>query len=71
VDLGRLPPKRQPVPGILGKLPPQEASAELGRRTLEESAEIIVQEVRHRLQHPEQYRRHGGCLREGLWRTTR
>jgi creatinine amidohydrolase len=68
VDLGRLPPKGEPVLGVAGRLPPQEASAELGWRTLEESAEIIVQEVRHRLEHPEEYRRHGGCLREGLWR---
>jgi creatinine amidohydrolase len=71
VDLSRLPPKGEPVIGIAGRLPPQEASAELGRRTLEESAEIIVREVRHRLQHPEAYRQHGGCLREGLWRGMR
>jgi creatinine amidohydrolase len=68
VDLSRLPPKGQPVIGIIGKLSPQEASAELGRRTLEESAKIIVQEVRHRLEHPQLYKQHGGCLREGLWR---
>lgn len=69
VDLGRLPPIGQPVTGVEGKLPPQEASAELGRRTLEESAEHILKEVRHRLENPKLYRQHGWCLREGLWRT--
>jgi len=69
VDLGRLPPIGQPVTGVEGKLPPQEASAELGRRTLEESAEHILKEVRHRLENPRLYRQHGWCLREGLWRT--
>jgi creatinine amidohydrolase len=69
VDLGRLPPKGQPVTGVEGRLPPHEASAELGRRTLEQSAEQILKEVRHRLDNPKLYRQHGWCLREGLWRT--
>jgi creatinine amidohydrolase len=69
VDLGRLPPKGQPVTGVEGRLPPHEASAELGRRTLEESAEHVLKEVRHRLENPKLYRQHGWCLREGLWRT--
>jgi len=69
VDLGRLPPKGQPVTGVDGRLAPQEASAELGRRTLEESAEYVLKEVRHRLENPKLYRQHGWCLREGLWRT--
>jgi creatinine amidohydrolase len=68
VDLARLPPKGQPVLGVEGRLPPQEATAELGRRTLEESAEIILKEVRHRLENPGMYRQHGWSLREGLWR---
>jgi creatinine amidohydrolase len=69
VDLDRLPPKGQPVTGVEGRLPPHEASAELGRRTLEQSAEQILKEVRHRLDNPKLYRQHGWCLREGLWRT--
>ncbi len=68
VDLDRLPPKGAPLIGIMGRMPPQEATAELGRRTLEESAEAILPEVRHRLENPDLYKQHGWCLREGLWR---
>lgn len=69
VDLSVLPPKGQKLVGVGGKLAPQDATAELGRKTLEESAEVAVKEVQHRLAHPECYRGHGICLREGLWRT--
>ncbi len=68
VDLGRLPPKGRPVTGVLGRLPPQEATAELGRRTLEESADFVLKEVGHRLENPGLYKQHGWCLREGLWK---
>jgi creatinine amidohydrolase len=68
VDLGRLPAKGEPVLGVEGRLAPQEASAELGQRTLEESAEVILREVQHRLENPGLYRQHGWSLREGLWR---
>jgi hypothetical protein len=40
----------------------------LGRRTLEESAELILKEVSHRLENPGLYKQHGWSLREGLWR---
>jgi creatinine amidohydrolase len=70
VDLERLPPRGQPVTGVEGRLPPQEASAELGRRTLEESTEYVLKEVRHRLENPKLYKQHGWCLREGLWKTS-
>jgi hypothetical protein len=68
VDLTLLPPKGQPLVGIGGRLPPQEASAEFGQRTLAAAAEVAVREVAHRLAHPERYRGHGEALREGLWR---
>ena len=69
VDLSRLPPEGQPLVGISGKLPPQRATAELGQRTLKESAECILREVRHRVENPQLYKQHGWSLREGLWRT--
>ena len=69
VDLSKLPPKGQPLVGIMGTMPPQDSSAEFGRRTLEESAEAILKEVRHRLEHSELYRQHGCSLREGLWKS--
>jgi creatinine amidohydrolase len=69
VDLGALPPKGSPLVGVMGEMPPQDATAEFGRRTLEESAEAILREVRHRLANPQLYRRHGSSLKEGLWET--
>lgn len=68
VDLGVLPPKGEKLIGAGGRMAPQDATAEFGQQTLEAAAEIAVQEVRHRLAHPEMYRGHGNALREGLWR---
>jgi len=69
VDLSLLPPKGEPVVGVGGKMPPQDATAEFGREILEAAAEVLVQEVRHRLDHPRLYFGHGCSLKEGLWRT--
>lgn len=69
VDLGVLPPKGEPLVGVGGRMAPQDATAAFGRETLEAAAEIVVQEVQHRLAHPWMYRGHGNCLREGLWRS--
>ena len=71
VDLNVLPKKGQPVVGVAGPTPPQEATAEFGRQTLEAAAEVAVKEVEDRLQNPEKYRMHGDTLREGLWRKDR
>jgi len=68
VDLSCLPPEGEPLTGVMGRLPPQRADAELGRRSLEESAQAILKEVRHRLARPELYKQHGWSLREGLWK---
>jgi creatinine amidohydrolase len=68
VDLALLPPKGGELVGIMGKMAPQDSTAEFGRRTLEESAEIIVREVGHRLAHRQRYRQHGCSLQEGLWK---
>jgi creatinine amidohydrolase len=69
VDLGRLPPKGETLVGVGGRMPPQDATASFGARILEEAAEAIIQEVRHRLEHPEIYRAHGMCQATGLWRS--
>jgi len=68
VDLSVLPAKGEPLVGIMGRMQPQDADAAFGRRTLEESAEAVLREVDHRMEHPELYRQHGWSLREGLWR---
>jgi creatinine amidohydrolase len=68
VDLGLLPPKGEQLVGVGGRMPPQDATAAFGHETLEAAAEIVVQEVRHRLLHKALYRGHGNSLREGLWR---
>ncbi len=66
VDLTLLPPKGQPLVGIMHGMPPQDATAEFGKRTLEDSAKAVLREVRHRLEHPELYHPHGCSLKEGL-----
>jgi len=69
VDLAQLPPKGSDLVGIMvSNMLPQDSTAEFGRRTLEESAEVVVKEVAHRLAHQELYRQHGGSLQEGLWK---
>ncbi|MCX5672441.1 MAG: creatininase family protein [Planctomycetota bacterium] len=68
VDLGQLPPKGAKLVGIMGSMPPQEATAAFGRETLEASAEAAVCEVRHRLENKHLYRGHGNSLQEGLWK---
>jgi creatinine amidohydrolase len=68
VDLSTLPAKGQLLTGIMGKMAPQDATAEFGRQTLDESAEAILREVDHRMEHPQLYRQHGWSLREGLWK---
>jgi len=69
VDLGELPPKGDPLVGVGGRMAPQDATAEFGRETLEASAELVLKEVRHRLEHPEVYHAHGMSLAEGQWRS--
>jgi creatinine amidohydrolase len=69
VDLSLLPPKGEPLVGIMVEnVPPQDATAAFGQRTLEEAAEVVMKEVQHRLAHQDLYRQHGGSLQEGLWR---
>jgi creatinine amidohydrolase len=68
VDLSVLPAKGEKLIGVGAHMPPQDATAEFGRQTLQAAAERAVKEVRHRLANPEAYREHGDSLREGLWR---
>jgi creatinine amidohydrolase len=72
VDLSRLPPKGEKLTGIMvsGMLP-HDSTAEFGQRTLEASRDAVLAEVRHRLEHQDLYRQHGGSLQEGLWKTPR
>jgi creatinine amidohydrolase len=70
VDLSLLPPKSEPLIGVGGRIAPHDATAEFGRETFEAAAEIVIQEVQHRLAHRDMYRGHGNSLREGLWRST-
>ncbi len=68
VDLSTLPPKGEPLTGIMHTIAPQDATADFGRRTLEEAADAVLREVDDRMANPKRYRQHGGSLREGLWR---
>jgi len=67
VDLGLLPPKGEPLVGVMGE-PPQDATAEFGRQILEAAVDVLVREVRDRLDHRQRYRGHGNSMQEGLWR---
>jgi creatinine amidohydrolase len=69
VNLDLLPPKDEPLVGVMGRMAPQDATAEFGQETLEAAVEVAVREVAHRLTHREMYQRHGSCLQEGLWKT--
>jgi len=69
VDLASLPPRGEPMPGIMmGTMAPHDATAEFGRKTLEAAAEAVLREVNHRLAHRELYRQHGASLQENLWK---
>jgi creatinine amidohydrolase len=68
VDLAQLPSKGEPLVGVGGRMLPQDATPKFGQETLEAAADIVVQEVHHRLEHRDLYRGHGNSLREGLWR---
>ncbi|MCX5683228.1 MAG: creatininase family protein [Planctomycetota bacterium] len=68
VDLSALPPKGERAVGVAGTIPPQDATAALGRERLATAADLMVREVRHRLEHPELYHPQGAALLEGLWR---
>jgi len=68
VDLSVLPPRGGRLVHVAGRIAPQDATAEFGRETLAAAAEIVVQEVRHRLAHKKQYLAHGRGLVEGRWR---
>ncbi len=68
VDLSLLPPKGEHLVGVNG-IDPREATPEFGRETLEASADVLVKEVQHRLEHRECYLVHGASMREGLWRS--
>ena len=67
VDLSLLPERGGRLIGVGGRMAPQDATAQFGQETLAAAGEIVVKEVRHRLAHPEMYRRSGQGLREGLW----
>jgi len=68
VDLSLLPPKGEKLIGAHGKMAPQDANAKFGKETLEAAAEVVIQEVKHRLANVGFYRGHGNSLLEGRWR---
>jgi creatinine amidohydrolase len=69
VDMHELPEKGERLVGVGGKLAPQDATEELGAKTMDEAADIAVREVRHRLDNTQAYRGHGRSLVQGLWKS--
>ena len=67
VDLSLLPPEGEPLVGAGGKMPPQQATADFGRKTLDAAVDAAVREAHHRLKNRNLYRGHGRSLLEGLW----
>jgi len=68
VDLSLLPPRGVKPVGIIGNTDPLDSTAAFGQKTMESAAEIVVREVRHRLENPKRYLSHGFALQEGLWK---
>ncbi len=67
VDLSTLPPKGGKIVHVVGRMPPQDATAAFGRETFEHVSDIVVKEVRHRLEHKNAYLAHGQGLVERRW----
>jgi creatinine amidohydrolase len=68
VDLSQLPPVGEHIVGVGSRRPPQESTAAFGEEIIDAAVEVAVNEVAHRLAHPERYRRHGCSLLQGLWK---
>jgi creatinine amidohydrolase len=69
VDLALLPPKGEPLVGIMpnkGMLP-QDANGEFGYKIIEQVADLVIAEVNHRLANPTLYRG-ANCLDKGKWK---
>lgn len=49
VDLGVLPPRGEPLIGVGGRMPPQDATAAFGRKTMDMAVEGCLAEVKRRL----------------------
>ncbi len=66
VDLAQLPPKGEPLVGIMQAdvRPPQDATASFGQEILDAAADILVRQVRHRLANKRLYFAHGNAMRE-------
>jgi creatinine amidohydrolase len=66
VDLKQLPPKGEPLVGIMGAdvRPPQDATASFGQEILDAAAAVLVRQVQHRLANKRLYFEHGNGMRE-------
>ena len=68
VDLSRLGPRDSLPIAVVGKMSPHDATADFGRETIRKTVDIAIKEAHHRLEHREEYMRHGDSLKEGLWK---
>ncbi len=69
VNLDALPDRDQSLVGVMGMMPPQDATAAYGDEIIEQAARVAVQEVNDRLVNPRRYQGHGTALSESLWRS--
>ena len=68
VDLSLLPPKGEPIVGTMWHIDPHDSTAEFGRETIEKTVDVVVREVRDRIENLGRYLGHGRAFRERLWR---
>lgn len=70
VDLSLLPPKGENIVGVGvdNRIPPQDATAEFGEETFTAACDVVVAEVRHRMENLDFYKQHGKSMKQGLWK---
>jgi creatinine amidohydrolase len=69
VDLSLLNPKGEKQIGCYGRIDPNDATAAFGEDTYNIAVDVAVKETLHRLENPDIYKKHGWCLKEGLWKS--
>ncbi|NLF39910.1 creatininase family protein [bacterium] len=68
VDLAALGPAGEPQVGIGGSRPPHEANAADGRQHIEACADLMIREVKVRIEHPDWFRHAAFTMAQGKWK---
>jgi creatinine amidohydrolase len=68
VNLDILPPKDEPVMGTMWNIDPRDSTSEFGWETIDKAVDVVVREVKDRVENLNRYLGHGKAFRQGLWR---